>query len=221
VLEKSDITFQVQVTEYMDNLVRINKELVPRAAASCARAFEDDALFVSLIPDKDKRANLRYSFEFYIRGSLYSGSEAYATSEQCEGIAIWHASERKEPWDLIFHCGNPFLPLRCGFRFVWADMRANNLCKKLRDKLAPRPHMYLVALGVDPSHQAQGLASALIKPMLKRLDQSGTACVLETQNAKNVGMYRYFGFETVYQGIFPGSQSPLFMMIRNPALYKP
>jgi|WetSurMetagenome_2_1015567.scaffolds.fasta_scaffold654205_2 ribosomal protein S18 acetylase RimI-like enzyme len=148
--------------------------------------------------------------------AIYSGAEAYTPSSKCEGLAIWISSEKKEPWDAIFHAGNPFLPLRCGLRFLLSEMRANSFCEKLKKKLAPQPYMYLTLLGVAPAYQGKGLASALVKPMLKRFDDEELPAYLETQNLKNVEMYRHFGFETVYEGLYPGTPTPLFAMLRIP-----
>jgi ribosomal protein S18 acetylase RimI-like enzyme len=199
----------------MENLIRIEKDMIPRAAAACARAFEKDPYTLYLIPDEKKRTNLRFTFEFYMRMAIYSGAEAYTTSSECESLAIWVPSEKKEPWDAFLHAGNPFLPLRCGLRYIWGDWRANHFCEKLKKKHAPKQYMYLAVLSVDPPHQSKGLGSTLVKPMLKRLDDSGLTCWVETQNTKNVKMYQHFGFELVYEGIFPGTPTPLFAMLRK------
>jgi GNAT superfamily N-acetyltransferase len=190
--------------------------MIPRAAAACARAFENDPYIHYFIPDEKKRKNLHYSFEFYMRMAIFSGAEAYTTSPECEGLALWVSSDMKEPWNAYIHAGNPFLPLRCGLRYILGEMRINRFCEKLKKKLAPKPYKYLALLGVDPVYQGKGLASVLLKPMLKRFDEEGLPTYLETQNLKNVGMYSHFGFEKVYEGIFPGTPTPLFAMLRKP-----
>jgi len=200
----------------LENLLKINREMVHFAAASAARAFESDPYVVFLIPDAMKRKNLYYSFEYFLRMAVVGGYEAYTTSERYEGIAVWQSSENKEPWNVIFRSGNPFLSLRCGLRFILGEMRINRFCIRLKNKLVSSPYMYLALLGVDPSFQGKGIASALVKPMLRRLDDSGLPCYLETQNTMNVQIYQHFGFKTVYEGIFPGTPTPLYAMLRKP-----
>jgi GNAT superfamily N-acetyltransferase len=201
----------------LKELIRIDNNLVPAAAASSARAFENDPYTVYAIPDKKKRANLKFAFEFYMRFALYEGAEGYTTSRACEGVAIWSNPEKKlhSPGSFL-HSGNPFLPLRCGFRYVITEMRLNNFCDKIKKQYAPKSHLYLALLAVDPVHQKKGIASALVKPLLKECDLEGLPCYLETQNENNVAMYNHFGFEKVYQGIFPGTPTPLFVMLRKP-----
>ena len=57
---------------------------------------------------------------------------------------------------------------------------------------------------MDPAQQGKGFASALLKPMLARLDEENMACYLETQNMKNVAMYQHFGFKLVHETRVPG-----------------
>jgi hypothetical protein len=51
--------------------------------------------------------------------------------------------------------------------------------------------------------------------MLARLDESGMACYVETQNMKNVAMYQHFGFALVHETLIPGSKHPLYLMLRG------
>jgi GNAT superfamily N-acetyltransferase len=201
----------------LKDLISIDKYLVPVAAASSALAFENDPYTLYEIPDMKKRANLHFAFEFYMKFALYEGAEGYTTSPACEGVAIWSNPENKRhSLGSFFHSGNPFLPLRCGFRYISIEMRVNSFCEKIKKTYAPKSHMYLALLAVNPVHQKKGIASALVKPMLDRCDREGLPCYLETQNAKNVSMYNHFGFKTVYEGIFPGTPTPLFAMLRKP-----
>jgi ribosomal protein S18 acetylase RimI-like enzyme len=202
--------------KHIEGLLKINRDMIPSAVASAARAFETDPYIVFLIPDVKKRSNLHYSFEFFMRMAVAGGSEGYTTSDRFEGVAIWRSSLMKESWSTIFHAGNPFLPLRCGLRYILGEMRINQFCVKLRNRLVSGPYMYLALLAVDPSFQGKGFASSLVKPMLKRLDDSALPCYLETQNSKNVQMYQHFGFKTVYEGIYPGIPTPLYAMLRKP-----
>jgi ribosomal protein S18 acetylase RimI-like enzyme len=190
--------------------------LIKLASVSCAEAFMDDQYTAYIIPDKTKRINLRYGFEYYLRYSVKGAAEVYMTSSNCEGIAVWLYSKKKEPFGQILRGGNPFLPLRCGLRYVYREMAANAFCQNIRKKYAPPRHMYLALLAVNPVSQGKGYSSALVKPMLQRLDEEKVPCYLETQNMKNVSLYRHFGFEVVNQALFPNTPYPIYAMLRQP-----
>jgi ribosomal protein S18 acetylase RimI-like enzyme len=124
----------------------------------------------------------------------------------------------KQSMSMLLQAGYPQLPLRCGWRYLLRDGRTMSLCDKLRKKYAPARHFYLNTLAVDPGLQGRGFARSLLEPMLARLDKENTACYVETQNKKNVEMYRHFGFELVHEIIIPGTEHPLYLMLRKSPL---
>ena len=199
----------------LGSLVRINESLVEKASITCARAFEGDPLTLWMIPDTSKLCNLRYAFETILRVAVLGGSEAYATSAECEGVAIWMPAGAKQSMSMLMQAGYPQLPLRCGWRYLLRDSRTMSLCEKLRKKYAPAKHYYLNTLAVDPAFQGRGFARDLLEPMLGRLDSEDTACYVETQNMKNVDIYRHFGFRLVHETLIPGTEHPLYLMLTD------
>ena len=80
----------------------------------------------------------------------------------------------------------------------------------LRDDL-----WYLLLLVVDPSAQRRGIGALLQEGMLRRADEEGRDCHLETQKPDNVPYYRRFGYE-VEQELRPvAGGPPLFTMRRR------
>lgn len=198
----------------LDNLVNVDKNLLKAASITAARAFADDPEIICLIPDERKRTNLRYAFEYYLKTHILGNGEAYTTSPQCEGVAVWLYSENKLPfWAAIK--ANPFPSLRCGWRFITHQMEANHTAIQIKKQYAPTRHMYLALLGVDPIYQGKGFASVLLKPMLERMDKSHLPAYLETQNMKNVAMYQHFGFKLVYETVMPKTTFPMYCMLRE------
>jgi GNAT superfamily N-acetyltransferase len=197
------------------SLLRLNKDLVKQASICCARAFEDDPYILSLIPDKQKRTNLWYSFAYYLSMSVNGSNEAFTTSPGCEGVALWVSPGRDLPSWSFLRGGNPFLPLRCGWRFVWGEFSANRYCQKIKKRYAPERHLYLALLAVDPAFQGKGFATMLLKPALKKADEQHLPCYLETQNRKNEAMYQHFGFKTVFEAEYPGTHTPVIAMLRK------
>lgn len=56
------------------------------------------------------------------------------------------------------------------------------------------PFWYLGVLATHPQHQRQGLASAVLQPVLDWADGQGIACCLETSTEKNRRFYEGRGF---------------------------
>ncbi|KTB48374.1 GNAT family N-acetyltransferase [Dehalogenimonas alkenigignens] len=194
----------------------LKPELVLPASVACARAFADDPTTDYLIPDANKRANLRFAEEYYLRLSLISGGGTFVTSEKCEGLAMWIDSERKDNFFNHLRAGFPFLPLRCGWRYLFREAALDLHFSRLRKELVPTRHMYLAVLAVDPEYHGQGFASKLMRPMLGHLDDRQLLAYLETQTPRNVEMYRRWGFELLREESMPGSDLKLYLMSRQP-----
>ena len=76
---------------------------------------------------------------------------------------------------------------------------------------------YLLLLVVDPSAQRRGIGALLQEEMLRRSEEEGRDCYLETQKPENVPYYRRFGYE-VEQELAPvAGGPPLFTMRRRNA----
>ena len=66
------------------------------------------------------------------------------------------------------------------------------------DALHPKePHWYLATLGTEPDRQGQGIGSALLRPVLARVDEEGVPAYLESSKERNVPLYARFGFEVI------------------------
>jgi ribosomal protein S18 acetylase RimI-like enzyme len=79
----------------------------------------------------------------------------------------------------------------------------------------PEPHWYLPVIGIDPTHQGQGLGAALLDYTLATCDREGTDAYLEASNPRNVLFYERHGFE-VRAEIQAGDSPTLFAMVRAP-----
>jgi GNAT superfamily N-acetyltransferase len=200
----------------LENFIRMDPSLVKPASITMGRAFHDDPYADYVIPDKNKRSNMRYGFEYSLRVSLSAGAEGYLTSPAAEGAALWISSERKGGWKQLWQAANIRLPLRCGWRYMYRCMSAENLCNKISKKYAPPRHMYLALLAVDPEHQGKGYGSALLQPMFRKLDREHLPCYLETETKKNVAIYQHYGFKLVYETMLPHSTCPMYFMLRDP-----
>jgi GNAT superfamily N-acetyltransferase len=107
---------------------------------------------------------------------------------------------------------------------VWARYRtvtseqAYERLLAYRDALAASspadPYWYLGVLATHPARQREGLASAVIKPVLSIADQAGIACCLETSTEANRRFYERRGFITATAVPLPGG--PPTWWLRRP-----
>lgn len=202
----------------LKNHFRLTKFQTEQAGKTLARAFQEDELFIHLIPDAVKRATLLpILFEIMARyGVLYG--EVYATSPLLEGVACW------------FPPGKGEIQLRrlfrvAGFSLIYYYIKNrhvlsrylsyNEFATKLHIRCAKNPHWYLSPIGVDPKFQGRGYGSDLLRSMLYRIDQEHLACYLETQSHKNISLYESFGFQVVEKGTIPGTEITHWAMLRE------
>jgi ribosomal protein S18 acetylase RimI-like enzyme len=199
-----------------DQTVRLDVSKRKAAAALLARAFQDDPLFRVILPDERRRWTtslwlhdkvLRYCFLY---GTAY-------TLPSLPGAACWLRPGQTElTIGRIVRSGLLALPLRMG---PAAFARFNTYTKyssELRRQKSPAAYWYLWVLGVDLPHQGRGVGGRLIRPVLEEADASGTACYLETENARNLGFYEKHGFRVVAEGNVPGLDLPTWSMTREP-----
>lgn len=202
----------------LKNLVRLTKFQTKRAGETLARAFQDDTLFVYLIPDAVKRKTLLPTlFEIMARyGVLYG--EVYATSPLMEGVACW------------FPPGKAEMTLRriirsAGFSLIYYYSKNRDILTRffsyneyaimLHHRYANVPHWYLSPIGVDPAFQGKGYGSNLLRSMLFRIDLEHLPCFLETQSQKNVSLYEHFGFHVVEKDAISGTDITHWAMLRE------
>jgi GNAT superfamily N-acetyltransferase len=81
---------------------------------------------------------------------------------------------------------------------VLAGERAHERLLAYRDAVAlaasADPHWYLGVLATHPARQGEGLATAVLAPVLEEADRSGIACCLETSTEANRRFYAHRGF---------------------------
>jgi ribosomal protein S18 acetylase RimI-like enzyme len=76
------------------------------------------------------------------------------------------------------------------------------------------PHYYLHAIGCRQDSQGQGIGSALLKTMTRRLDAEQMPAYLESSAAANTRLYERHGFETRNRLDLPNGGPPVWFMWR-------
>jgi GNAT superfamily N-acetyltransferase len=202
--------------ESLAGLCRLDKGHTERATETLVHAFMEDPLYAALIPDRNKRRNfLLPLFRLRYRFGLRYG-EVWAISPNVEGIAIWFPARGFNVSFLrLLRCGG--FPLLFGWkgRIMRQLMGTLPTLSPALDPVTAGDFMILAPVAVHPDHWGKGHASALIRPMLARLDTEGIPCWLATQNERDVSIYRHFGFQIAKQGLLPTIGLPYWTMERS------
>jgi GNAT superfamily N-acetyltransferase len=76
---------------------------------------------------------------------------------------------------------------------------------------------HLATMGTRPDRQREGLGSAVLRPMLERLDKARQIASLETSSPENVAFYETLGFRVFHHVTeLPFGAPPTWIMTREP-----
>jgi ribosomal protein S18 acetylase RimI-like enzyme len=181
-------------------------------AGAMARAFADDPALGFLLGEGRREERLTRFFAAELEHVAFP-HEIVWTTDGLLGGAIWAkpghwrvpvAATIRETPDML-----PVFGRRLGLA-VWTRLRMERLHPK-------RPESYyLAAIGLDPSQQGRGLGSALMSPMLERMDSERTAAYLEASSTRSRALYERHGFVTTGEIRLPRGGPPIWPMWRDP-----
>lgn len=195
---------------------RIGPSAARAAADAVARGFQDNEIWVWLLPDDRTRARVeKRQYRALVRHVFLprrSGWVSRTPEGETAGAALWYPpGTKRHSFRETMAESLPFLPE--GIPHLG---QASRLQRLITSNWPADPHWYLSVLSVSPESQGNGHGSALIRPGLEAADRDGLGCWLETQRQSNIPFYRRFGFELVDElEVDPGVR--LWTMWRPPA----
>lgn len=183
---------------------------IPAIARTMARAFHEDPVVRWVFQDEASRP--KYANRFFAgRAKLLIGQRQVYTVEDGVAAAMWaRPGEWQDP---------PLTALRELAALVPAVGR--RIPRTLRGLIQiearhPKPpHWYLAVLGTDPERQGEGIATALLEPVLRDCDRDEVPAYLETGTERNVSFYVRHGF-TVTEELRLPKGPPMWLMWRAP-----
>ncbi|MDD5700673.1 MAG: GNAT family N-acetyltransferase [Dehalococcoidales bacterium] len=203
------------MADILDNLIKVDRHNARAAVNALVRAFYNYPDLVYFFPNDNARKHLAYYFlSMAVFGGVRYG-DVYATPGM-EGVAVWLRSEQYPltVWKILRSV--PLADILHFIRYGGGKMqRLGEHLDSVHKRLAPFEHWYLATLGVDPRFKGQGVASRLLKPMLKRVDREGLPCYLETGDARNLPLYGHFGFKVIEESSIPQTPLTNWAMLRE------
>ena len=185
---------------------------IPAMAEMLSRAFHDDPIVDWVFEDERKRP--RYTRRFFAgRARVLLGQREIYMADGAAAVAMW---ARPDEWrDPPLQALKELAVLVPG-----VGLRAARVIRGLVQVEArhPKPpHWYLVVLGTEPSRQGEGLATALLRPVLDQCDRDEVPAYLETGTERNVAFYTRHGFKVTEELRLPKGP-PIWLMWRDPRL---
>ena len=170
----------------------IRKTDIDTVAWLAAECFADDKFYNSLHPDREQRKELLKSIfiESIHICMLHGHAYYYEVRGNCIAFALWFDYNQLKKTDIkaynhIFTSTESELESRL-------KEELQSIEKILNDS---REYLYLLAIGVEPSHRRQGIATSLVSKMQEAYPQYNLFA--DVSNQRSLQIYRQLGFEVL------------------------
>lgn len=195
-------------------------QLAARLGQSLAAAFCDapDYSFI-LAGHADKQRALSWFFgNFASRLALKHGA-VHVTEDGAAGILTLAPGQSPSVMTLL-QAGVLAFPRHFGWLGTWRAFSLGIYMERRRLALAPMPHWYLLAVGVSPQRQGQGLGYDMITQAIRRAEAEALPCYLEAFEEKLVEHYLRRGFRVLAKDQLPSGLT-LWCLLREPSTVVP
>ena len=184
-----------------------------RVADVLGRAFDDDPVMNFLAKQDARRSQrIRKIMDMALRTMTFPYGETYV-ADGYEGAALWNPPNGR-PHGILSDL--KMLPAMIGVAGLTRLPRIIGALNLMEKKHPKEPHYYLLALGVDPARQGQGIGTQLMAPILERCDSEGAPAYLESSKERNLPLYERNGFRVTERIELPNGGPPAWLMWRDP-----
>ena len=197
-------------------LYLITENDLDRLAEVAADAYQDYPLVNWLANGKYDATACRLLMRVSMK-AMMKDAVIYADSEEMNGFAAWFppgfSGNKTLPFlmngglKLIFHSGPGI---------VGRLLTYENYAMSLKKEFTDHNDWYLNQLFVKKDAQGKGIASKLMRPMLRFCDDERMVAYLETNTESNVGLYQHYGFDLMKKGAIPQTSVVHYAMVRHP-----
>ena len=151
--------------------------------------------------------------------SMSKDAILYADSEEINGFAAWvpFGFKGTEVLPFLRH-GGIKLFLYTGLGFVRRLLAYEKYAMNLKKEFTDHYDWYLFNLSIKKAAQGKGIASKLMRPMLRFCDDERMVTYLETNKEANVSLYRHYGFDLMKGELIPKTSVMHYAMVRRPVV---
>lgn len=184
---------------------------VPAVSEMLARAFDGYAWTRWTVAADAHRTRLRDIYRLFAEAVGVPTGTLWVTGDRA-AAAFWTPPGAEE---LSSGALQDVLPRVAALQGERADASA-----AAHDALAARlphgRHFYLELLGTDPARRGEGLASAVLAPVLARCDADGVEAWTDTAAGENLAFYARHGFAVAGELDIPGGGPHVWILRRPP-----
>ena len=200
-------------------LYLVPKEEIARLAEVAADAYRDYPLHNWLTKGTYDAKASKLIMQISLK-TMTEDAVIYADSEELNGFAVWLPFGFTGSKTLPFLMnGGLSLILHSGLGIIGRLLTYETYAMNLKKEFTENYDWYLYNLSIKKDAQGKGLASKLMRPMLRFCDDERMVAYLETNKEANVGLYRHYGFDLMQEEQIPKSTVTHYAMVRAP-IYK-
>ena len=194
----------------------VQKNEIDRLAEVAADAYRDYPLHNWFTKGRYDAKASKLLMQFSLK-SMAKDAVIYADSEEINGFAAWL------PFGFTGNKALPFLLngglklfFHAGFGMIGRLQTYENYAMNLKKSYTDNYDWYLFNLSIKKDAQGKGIASKLMRPMLKFCDDERMVAYLETNKESNVGLYKHYGFDLMREELIPKTPVMHYAMVRQP-----
>lgn len=200
---------------FVNELYRLEKADLPKAAEILATAFSDDPLAKAF----EGLPNSKELFAAFFQVPLtyaHKYGEVYATSEHLEGIIAWtpgHVADMSI-WRML-RSGALSPAIKMGKTYNNIKPFFTQATKDRKRFMKGKDFLYLAVIGVSPEEQGKGYGKTLIHTFIAQGEKNRIPLYLETETEENASLYHHFDFNTLNHTVIPEINMPFWAMARE------
>lgn len=199
-----------------EGLYIVPKKEVCRLAEVAADAYRDYPLHNWFTKGRYDAKASRLIMQISLK-TMTEDALIYADSEELNGFAVWLPFGFTGSKTLPFLMnGGLSLILHSGFGIISRLLTYETYAMNLKKEFTDNYDWYLYNLSIKKEAQGKGIASKLMRPMLRFCDDERMVAYLETNKESNVSLYRHYGFDLMREELIPKTPVTHYAMVRKP-----
>ena len=173
-------------------------------------SFRNDPHVTWLLEESKNKFKLKVLIDYVVHQTLRKG-EIYLSDDN-NAVALWDF-EGNEKLSFHYIWRNLAFLIQIGIKSVVRIVKSEAQVHKNFRKYSHYCHLLMI--GVLPEEQGKGLASALMNPMIQKMEEKSIPLFLETANPRNVEIYKKKGFK-IFETLTIGDRNLFLMSIESP-----
>lgn len=205
-------------------LYRLKREEIRKAANCLTECFQEDPLFLEIIPEEAMRKKVLPEFFVCYLDMAYDYCEMYADSPEINGI-ITVFDESKPTNGLLYMFDVWLCSLKFAVNAIRCDTSLATLFQFIRnlkflssswenDLDQDKDKVHIDFFAILPKARGKGIATKMMSEILQYADKNHYITTVETHNHNNVDLYKHYGFK-LFRTVSGTTRLQEYCMVRS------